>query len=198
MKIIERNNYLDVVLGENCYCVVNTAANLKLAKAAAFLEDEGVLCRLVVNGTKENGFWFDSIEVSKESCFVLGKRHTDGHYYTESNLIRNIEGFEVLPVGAIYELIVEGVTVKFAVARDFRGEFVESEWICKIDSLEYLTDHEETQYVYLNGKVLEWDTYVNTVNKNKAEADRLTAERRIRSGYFVDAKSDFGVGRNWD
>ena len=40
MKIYERNNYLDVVLGENCYCVNNTDANLKLAKAAAFLEDE--------------------------------------------------------------------------------------------------------------------------------------------------------------
>ena len=71
IKIYERKNCLDVVLGENCYCVNNADANLKLAKAAAFLEDEGVLCRLVVNGTKENCFWFDSIEVSKESCFVL-------------------------------------------------------------------------------------------------------------------------------
>ena len=71
MKIIERNNYLDVVLGENCYCVGNTEANLKLAKAAAFLEDEGVLCRLVVNGTKENCFWFDSIEVSKLASFLV-------------------------------------------------------------------------------------------------------------------------------
>ena len=198
IKIYERNNCLDVVLGENCYCVNNTAANLKLAKAAAFLEDEGVKVELVVNGNDKNGYWFDSLKVSKDSCFVLGKRHTDGHYYTESEFIRNIEGFEVLPVGAIYELIIEGVTVKFTVSRNFRGEFVESEWICKVDSLEYLTNHEETQYVYLNGKVLEWDTYVNTVNKNKAEADRLEAERKTRSGIFVDVKSDFGVGRNWD
>lgn len=198
MKIYERNNYLDVVLGENCYCVVNTEANLKLAKAAAFLEAEGVLCRLVVNGTKENGFWFDSIEVLKESCFVLGKRHTDGHYYSESKLIRSLEGFEILPVGAIYELIIEGVTVKFAVSRNFRGEFVESEWICKVDSLEYLTAHEETQYVFHHGKVLTWDLYIETVNKNKAEVERLIAERRTRSGMFVDVKSDFGVVRNWD
>ena len=40
MKIYERKNCLDVVLGENCYCVGNTEANLKLAKDAAFLEDE--------------------------------------------------------------------------------------------------------------------------------------------------------------
>lgn len=198
MKIIERKNCLDVVLGENCYCVNNTEANLRLAEAAAFLENEGVLCSLVVNGTKENGYWFDSLKVSKDSCFVLAKKHKDGHYYTEASLIRSIEGFEVLPVGAIYELIIEGVTVKFAVSRNFRGEFVESEWICKIDSLEYLTDHEETEYVYLNGKILEWNEYVNTVNKNKAEADRLEAERRARSGIFVDVKSDFGVVRNWD
>ena len=198
MKIIERKDCLDVVLGENCYCVVNTEANLKLAKAAEFLEAEGVLCELVVNGTKENGYWFDSLRVLKESCFVLAKKHTDGHYYTESEFIRNIEGFEILPVGAIYELIIEGVTVKFAVARNFRGEFVESEWICKIDSLEYFTDHTETEYVYFNGKVLEWDTYINTVNKNIAEADRLEVERRARSGIFVDVKSDFGVVRNWD
>ena len=79
-----------------------------------------------------------------------------------------------------------------------RGEFVESEWICKIDSLEYMTDHEETEYVYLNGKILEWNEYVNTVNKNKAEADRLEVERRNRSGMFVDVKSDFGAARNWD
>ena len=67
MRIFERENYLDVILGENCYCVNNTVANLKLAKAVEFLEDEGVLCRLVVNGTKENGYWFDSIEILKES-----------------------------------------------------------------------------------------------------------------------------------
>ena len=95
-------------------------------------------------------------------------------------------------------MILEGVTVKFAVSRNFRGEFVESEWICKVDSLEYMTDHEETEYVYLNGKVLEWDTYINTVNKNKAEADRLEAERRARSGFYENVKSDFGVVRNWD
>lgn len=198
MKIYERNNYLDVVLGENCYCVVNTEANLKLAKAAEFLEDEGVLCRLVVNGTKENGFWFDSIEVLKESCFVLAKRNTDGHYYSESKLIRSLEGFEILPVGAIYELIIEGVTVKFAVSRNLRGEFVEADWICKVESLEYLTSHAETEYVYFNGKVLTWDLYVETVERNKAEADRLEVERRARSGMFVDVKSDFGVVRNWD
>ena len=93
IKIYERNNCLDVILGENCYCVKNTEANLKLAKAVEFLEDEGVLCRIVVNGTKENGYWFDSIEILRESCFVLAKRHTDGHYYSESKLIRNIEGF---------------------------------------------------------------------------------------------------------
>ena len=197
IKIYERNNYLDVVLGENCCCVKNTEANLKLAKAVALLEDEGVLCRLVVNGTDSNGYWFDSIEVLKESCFVLAKRHTDGHYYSESKLIRNIEGFEVLPVGAIYELIIEGVTVKFAVAREFRGEFVEADWICKVESLEFLTSHAETEYVYFNGKVLTWDLYVATVERNKAEAERLIVERRTRSGYFVDVKSDFGVGRNW-
>ena len=61
-----------------------------------------------------------------------------------------------------------------------------------------MTDHEETEYVYLNGKILEWDTYVNIVNKNKAEADRLEAERRTRSGFYENVKSDFGVGRNWD
>ena len=197
MNIFERNNYLDVVLGENCYCVKNTEANLKLAKAAAFLEDEGVLCRLVVNGTKENGFWFDSIEILKESCFVLAKRHTDGHYYSESKLIRSIEGFEVLPVGAIYELLIEGVTVKFAVARDFRGEFIESDWICKVESLERLTRNKEAEYVYLNGKVLAWEVYVEAVERNKAEAERLTIERRLRSGFYEDVKSDFGVGRNW-
>lgn len=197
IKIYERNNCLDVVLGENCYCVKNTEANLKLAKAAAFLEDEGVLVELVVNGAKENGYWFDSLKVSEESCFVLAKKHTDGHYYSESKLIRSLEGFEILPVGAIYELIIEGVTVKFAVARDFRGEFVEAEWICKVNSLEYLTTHEETEYVYFNGKVLEWDTYVNIVRKNIAEADRLEAERRTRSGFYENVKSDFGVVRNW-
>ena len=198
MKIFERGNYLDIVLGENCYCVKNTEANLKLAKAVATLEDEGVLCRLVVNGTKENGYWFDSIEILKESCFVLAKRHTDGHYYSESRLIRNIDGFEILPVGAIYELIIEDVTVKFAVARDFRGEFVESEWICKVESLAYLTSHAETEYVYFNGKILAWDLYVATVNKNIAEANRLTTERIARSGYYKNLKNDFGVGRNWD
>ena len=120
MKIYERRNCLDVVLGENCYCVVNTEANLKLAEAAAFLEAEGVLCSLIVNGTKENGYWFESLKVLKDSCFVLAKKHTDGHYYTESEFIRNIEGFEVLPVGAIYELIIEDVTVKFAVEPTIR------------------------------------------------------------------------------
>ena len=40
MKIYERRNCLDVVLGENCYCVNNTVANLQLAKVAAFLEDD--------------------------------------------------------------------------------------------------------------------------------------------------------------
>ena len=198
MKIYERKDILDVVMNKRSYCVNMTENNLRLAKAAAFLEDEGVLCELVVNGTKENGYWFDSLRVSKDSCFVLAKKHTDGHYYTESEFIRNIEGFEVLPVGAVYELIIEDVTVKFAVARNFRGEFVESEWICQVNSLEYLTDHEETEYVYFNGRVLEWDLYVETVNKNIAEADRLEAERRARSGIFVDVKSDFGVGNNWD
>lgn len=197
IKIYERNNCLDVVLGENCYCVNNTEANLKLAKAAAFLETEGVLCSLIVNGTKEKGYWFDSLKVLKNSCFVLAKKHKNGHFYTESEFIRNIESFEILPVGAIYELIIEDVTVKFAVSRNFRGEFVESEWICKVDSLEYLTDHTETEYVYLNGKVLTWDLYVETVRKNIAEADRLEVERRARSGMFVDVKHDFGVGRNW-
>ena len=197
MRIFERENYLDVILGENCYCVKNTEATQKLAKAVEFLEDEGVLCRLVVNGTNSNGYWFDSIEILKESCFVLAKRHTDGHYYSESKLIRSIEGFEVLPVGAIYELLIEGLTVKFTVAREFRGEFVEADWICKVDSLEWLTSHAETEYVYLNGKVLTWDLYVETVERNKAEAERLNFERRTRSGYFVDVKSDFGVGRNW-
>ena len=198
MKIYERKNCLDVVLGENCYCVNNTEANLKLAKAAEFLEAEGVKVELVINGNDKNGYWFDSLKISKESCFVLAKRHTDGHFYAESESIRNIEGFEILPVGAIYELIIEGVTVKFAVSRNFRGEFVESEWVCKIDSLEYLTDHEETEYVYLNGKILEWDFYVETVRKNIAEADRLEIERKTRSGMFVDVKHDFGVVRNWD
>lgn len=196
MKIYERKDVIDVVMNGRSYCVGMTENNLRLAKAAEFLEAEGVIVELVVNGADKNGNWFDSLKVSKESCFVLAKKHTDGHYYTESEFIRNIEGFEVLPVGAIYELIIEGVTVKFAVARNFRGEFVESEWICKVDSLEYMTDHEETQYVYLNGKVLEWEDYVETVNKNKAEADRLEVERRAR-GMFVDVKSDFGVGRNW-
>lgn len=197
MKIYERKDVIDVVMNGRSYCVGMTENNLRLAKAAEFLEAEGVIVELVVNGADKNGYWFDSLKVSKESCFVLAKKHTDGHYYTESEFIRNIEGFEVLPVGAIYELIIEGVTVKFAVARNFRGEFVESEWICKVDSLEYMTDHEETQYVYLNGKVLEWEDYVETVNKNKAEADRLEVERRARSGFYEDAKSDFGVGRNW-
>lgn len=197
MKIYERKDVIDVVMNGRSYCVGMTENNLRLAKAAEFLEAEGVIVELVVNGADKNGNWFDSLKVSKESCFVLAKKHTDGHYYTESEFIRNIEGFEVLPVGAIYELIIEGVTVKFAVARNFRGEFVESEWICKVDSLEYMTDHEETQYVYLNGKVLEWEDYVETVNKNKAEADRLEVERRARSGFYEDAKSDFGVGRNW-
>lgn len=198
MKIYERKNVIDVVMNGRSYCVGMTENNLRLAKAAEFLEDEGVLCELVVNGTEKNGYWFDSLKVSKDSCFVLAKKHTDGHYYTESEFIRNIEGFEILPVGAIYELIIEGVTVKFAVARNFRGEFVESEWICKIDSLEYLTNHEETQYVYLNGRVLEWDDYINTVRKNITEADRLETERRARSGMFADVKHDFGVARNWD
>ena len=197
MRIFERENYLDVILGENCYCVKNTEANLKLAKAVEFLEDEGVLCRLVVNGTNSNGYWFDSIEILKESCFVLAKRHTDGHFYSESKLIRNIEGFEVLPVGAIYELIIEGVTVKFAVARDFRGEFVEADWICKVESLEWLTSHAETEYVYFNGKVLTWEVYLEAVERNKTEAERLITERRTHNDYFVDVKSDFGVGRNW-
>ena len=48
IKIYERSNCLDVILGENCYCVKNTEANLKLAKAVEFLEDEGVLCWLNV------------------------------------------------------------------------------------------------------------------------------------------------------
>ena len=198
MRIIERKTVLDVILNGRSYCVGMTENNLRLAKAAEFLEAEGVLCELVVNGNNKNGYWFDSLKVLKDSCFVLAKRHTDGHFYVESEFIRNIEGFEILPVGAIYELIIEGVTVKFTVARNFRGEFVESEWICQVNSLEYLTDHEETQYVYLNGKVLEWDLYVETVNKNIAEADRLEAERRARSGIFVDVKSDFGVGNNWE
>ena len=198
IKIYERKTVLDVILGENCYCVKNTEANLKLAKAAAFLEDEGVIVKLVVNGTDKNGYWFDSLKVSKDSCFVLAKRHTDGHYYTESKLIRSLEGFQILPVGAIYELLIEGVTVKFAVARDFRGEFVESEWICKVESLAYLTSHAETEYVYFNGKILAWDLYVATVNKNIAEANRLTTERIARSGYYKNLKNDFGVGRNWD
>ena len=198
IKIYERKTVLDVILGENCYCVKNTEANLKLAKAAAFLEDEGVLCELVVNGTDKNGYWFDSLKVSKDSCFILAKKHTDGHYYSESKLIRSLEGFEILPVGAIYELLIEGVTVKFAVSREFRGEFVESEWICKVESLEYLTSHDETEYVYFNGKVLEWETYVETIQRNKAEADRLEAERRARSGFYENVKNDFGVVRNWD
>ena len=198
MKIYERKDVLDVVMNGRSYCVDMTENNLRLAKAAERLEDEGVLCRLVVNGTNSNGFWFDSIEVLKESCFALAKRHTDGHYYSESKSIRSLEGFEILPVGAIYEMIIEGVTVKFAVDRDFRGEFVESDWICKVESLEWLTSHEKTEYVYLNGKVLEWDTYVNAVNKNKAEVDRLEAERRARSGFHENVKSDFGVVRNWD
>ena len=198
MKIIERKDVLDVVTKEKCYCVLNNFNNFRLAKAMEFLESENVIAELVVNGTKENGYWFDSLRVSKDSYCVLAKKHADGHYYTESEFIRNIEGFEILPVGAIYELIIEGVTVKFTVARDFRGEFVESEWICQVNSLEYFTDHTETEYVYFNGKVLEWDTYVNTVNENKAKADRLEVERRTRSGMFVDIKHDFGVGRNWD
>ena len=198
MRIIERKTVLDVILNGRSYCVGMTENNLRLAKAAEFLENEGVLCELVVNGTKENGYWFDSLKVSKDSCFILAKKHTDGHYYTESESIRNIEGFEVLPAGAVYELIIEDVTVKFAVARNFRGEFVESEWICQVNSLEYMTDHEETEYVYLNGKILEWDTQINTVNKNIAVADRLEAERRNRSGMFVDVKHDFGAVRNWD
>jgi hypothetical protein len=73
IKIYERNNCLDVVLGENCYCVKNTEANLKLAKAAAFLEDEGVLVELVVNGTDKNGYWFDSLKVSKDIKHYLKK-----------------------------------------------------------------------------------------------------------------------------
>ena len=128
---------------------------------------------------------------------MLAKKHA-GHYYTESESVRSIEGFEILPAGSIYELIIEGVTVKFAVSRNFRGEFVESEWICQVNSLGYFTDHEETEYVYFNGRVLEWNEYVNTVNKNKAEADRLETERRNRSGMFVDVKHDFGAVRNWD
>ena len=198
MKIIERKDVLDVILNGRSYCVNNTENNLRLAKAAEFLEDEGVLCELVVNGTDKNGYWFDSLKVSKNSCFILAKKHTDGHYYTESESIRSIEGFEVVPAGAIYELIIEDVTVKFAVSRNFRGEFVESEWICKVDSLEYMTDHEETEYVFLNGRVLEWNEYVNTVKKNIDEADRLEVERRARSGFYENVKSDFGVVRNWD
>ena len=197
IKVYKRKNFLDVILGENCYCVKNTEANLKLAKVVEFLEDEGVLCRLVVNGTKENGYWFDSIEILRESCFVLAKRHTDGHYYSESKSIRNIEGFEVLPVGAIYELLIEGVTVKFAVAREFRGEFVETNWICKVESLEFLTSHAETEYVFLNNKVLTWDLYVETVERNKAEIESLIKERRTRSGFYENVKNDFGVGENW-
>ena len=197
MKIYERKDILDVVMNGRSYCVGMTENNLRLAKAAEFLEAEGVLCELVVNGTDKNGYWFDSLKVLKESCFVLAKKHA-GHYYTESESVRSIEGFEILPAGATYELIIEGVTVKFAVSRNFRGEFVESEWICKIDSLEYMTDHEETEYVYLNGRVLEWDTYVNIVNKNKAEADKSEAERRARSGFYENVKSDFGAVRNWD
>ena len=198
MRIIERKTVLDVILNGRSYCVNNTENNLRLAKAAEFLEAEGVLCELVVNGTKKNGYWFDSLKVSKDSCFVLAKKHTDGHFYTESESIRSIEGFEILQVGAIYELIINGVTVKFAVSRNFRGEFVEAEWICKVDSLEYMTDHEETEYVYLNGKILEWNEYVNTVKRNIDEADRLEAERRARSGFYENVKSDFGVVRNWD
>ena len=197
MKIYERKTVLDVILNGRSYCVNNTENNLRLAKAAEFLEDEGVKVELVVNGTKEN-YWFDSLKVSKDSCFVLAKKHTDGHYYTESESIRNIEGLEILAAGAIYELIIEDVTVKFAVSRNFRGEFVESEWICQVNSLEHMTDHEETQYVYLNGKVLEWDTYANAVKRNIDEADRLEAERRARSGFYENVKSDFGVVRNWD
>ena len=45
---------------------------------------------------------------------------------------------------------------------------------------------------------MEWDTYVNIVNKNKAEADKSEAERRARSGFYENVKSDFGVVRNWD
>ena len=198
MKIYERKDVLDVVMNGRSYCVNMTENNLRLAKAAEFLEAEGVLCELVVNGTKENGYWFDSLKVLKESCFILAKKHTDGHFYTESESIRQIEGFEVLPVGAIYELIIEGVTVKFAVARNFRGEFVEAEWICQVNSLEYMTDHEETEYVYFNGKVLEWNEYANTVKRNIDEADRLEAERRARSGFYENVKSDFGAVRNWD
>lgn len=198
MKIIERKDVIDVVMNGRPYCVGMTENNLRLAKTAEFLEAEGVLCELVVNGTDKNGYWFDSLKISKDSCFVLAKKHTDGHFYTESEFIRNIKEFEILPVGAIYELIIEGVTVKFAISRNFRGEFVESEWICKVDSLEYFTDHPETEYVYLNGKVLEWDDYVNTVDKNKTETDRLEVERRARSGFYKDVKHDFGVARNWD
>ena len=198
MKIYERKDILDVVMNGRSYCVGMTENNLRLAKTAEFLENEGVLCELVVNGTDKNGYWFDSLKVSKDSCFVLAKKHTDGHYYTESESIRNIEGLEILAAGAIYELIIEGVTVKFAVSRNFRGEFVESEWICKVDSFEYMSDHTETEYVYLNGKVLEWDTYINTVNKNIAEAEKSEAERRARSGFYENVKSDFGIVRNWD
>ena len=50
----------------------------------------------------------------------------------------------------------------------------------------------------MNGKVLEWDTYVNTVKRNIDEADKSEAERRNRSGMFVDVKHDFGAVRNWD
>ena len=197
MKIYERKTVLDVILNGRSYCVNNTENNLRLAKTAEFLENEGVLCELVVNGTDKNGYWFDSLKVLKESCFVLAKKHA-GHYYTESESVRSIEGFEILPVGAVYELIIEGVTVKFAVSRNFRGEFVESEWICQVNSLEYMTDHEETEYVYLNGKVLEWDFYVETVRKNIDEADKSETERRARSGFYENVKSDFGAVRNWD
>ena len=101
MRIIERKTVLDVILNGRSYCVNNTENNLRLAKTAEFLENEGVLCELVVNGTDKNGYWFDSLKVSKDSCFILAKKHTDGHYYTESESIRNIEGFEVLPAGAV-------------------------------------------------------------------------------------------------
>jgi hypothetical protein len=70
MKIIERKNVIDVVMNGRSYCVGMTENNLRLAKAAAFLEDEGVLVELVVNGTKEvslSGTW----EKNKNIRYIL-------------------------------------------------------------------------------------------------------------------------------
>ena len=200
MKIIERKDVLDVVTKEKCYCVLNNFNNFRLAKAMEFLESEDVIAELVVNGTKENGYWFDSLKVSEDSCFVLAKKHTDGHYYTESEFIRNIEGFEVLPVGAIYELIIEGVTVKFAVSRNFRGEFVESEWICQVTSLKYKTNHVPTEYVLLNhNTVLTWDEYIEKVEENEAEEKRIDdLNKSFGKPWNSTIKHEFGVGNNWE